>query len=70
MAAAVTDLPVNPDTSPRPPVAPGGTTPGRLLDRHGPLLAAMLAAVAALPALSMPLISDDWGGGSHRRCFT
>lgn len=35
--------------------------PGRLLDRHGPLLAAVLAAVAALPALSMPLISDDWG---------
>ena len=44
-----------------------------MLERRGPILAALLAACAALPGLRMPFISDDWAhlasaaeGLSHR----
>jgi hypothetical protein len=43
--------------------APRGGPPsawGRLLERRGPLLAALAAAVLALPGLGLPFLSDDW----------
>jgi hypothetical protein len=33
---------------------------GRLIERQGPLLAALVSAAAALPGLRFPFLSDDW----------
>ena len=32
----------------------------RLLAARGPLLAALLAALASVPALTLPFLADDW----------
>jgi hypothetical protein len=33
---------------------------GERLTKHGPLLASLLAAVAAVPGLFLPFLADDW----------